>query len=151
MKAKQSKPDVRQMTAKLRSQVCALLRLDESKLTPGDEVLVARVGTLRVLVSDAEAAQLRGERIDLALYLEASRALEDALRGDHRMSEGSPAALEAARQKMREVLMTIAPEIVAQSDAEDEAAERALTEPEAEEPESKPSSDRWQRQRRRRM
>jgi hypothetical protein len=129
MKQEQPKPDVRQMTAKLRSQVCSLLRLDESKLTPGDEILVARVGTLRVLVSDAEAAQLRGERIDLPLYLEASRALEDALRGDHRMSEGSPAALEAARQKMREVLMTIAPEIVEASDAEDrEAAERAQAE-----------------------
>jgi hypothetical protein len=55
------------------------------------------------------------------------------------MVDGSPAAEEDARNRMREILTNIAPEIVAQSDAEDEAAERALTEPEAEEPE--PSSD----------
>jgi hypothetical protein len=126
MTVEQSKPDIAKMGAKLRLQVCELLKLNPAALSAADEVLVSRIGSLRLLVSDLESAQLRGERIDLPLYLEASKALEDALRTDHRMMEGSPAAEEDARQKMREVLMRIAPEIVEASDAEDrEATERA--------------------------
>jgi hypothetical protein len=122
MTVEQSKPDIAKMGAKLRLQVCELLKLNPAALSAADEVLVSRIGSLRLLVSDLESAQLRGERIELPLYLEASKALEDALRTDHRMMEGSPAAEEDARQRMREILREIAPEI-AENDREDEAGE----------------------------
>jgi hypothetical protein len=116
MKHDQPKPDVRQMTAKLRSQVCVMLRLDESNLSPGDQVLVARVGALKLLVSDMEAATLRGERIDVAEYVRASEALEHAVRADRQMADGSPTALEDARQKMREVLGMVAPDVLEEAE-----------------------------------
>jgi hypothetical protein len=118
-------------------------RWGTEKPTPADEILVARVGALRLITSDAEAAALRGEQIDLPRYIAASEALEAAIRTDHRMLDlGSPAAEEEARAKMREVLMTIAPEIVEQSDREDEAAERAQAELESEpEPAPEPADE----------
>jgi hypothetical protein len=107
----EAKPNIRQMTQKLRLQTCALLKLDPDKLSPGDEVLVARIGSLKVLVSDLEAAQLRGEKIDVADYVKASEALESAVRTDHRMTEmGTPQALEAARDKLRMLLGDIVPD-----------------------------------------
>jgi hypothetical protein len=87
VKAEPPKHDIAKMGTKLRAQTCALLRLDPDKLSPGDEVLVARVGALKLLVSDLEAAQLRGEKIDLSTYVAASRELEQALRVDHQMAE----------------------------------------------------------------
>lgn len=98
-----AKPDIGKMTATLRLQTCELLRLNPDKLLPADEVLVARVGSLRVLVSDLEAAQLRGEQISVASYVEASEALEKLLRDAHHVevtAEGDPRALRAAREKM---------------------------------------------------
>jgi hypothetical protein len=128
-----SKPDIVAMAKKSRQRACELLGLDSNSLRPADEILVNRVGALRVLVTDYEAAQLRGERIDVAEYVRASEALEALVRADRRLIDGSPAAEEDARNRMRQVIASIAPEIVAQSDAEDEAAERArLEEPEPE-------------------
>jgi hypothetical protein len=102
---KSPQPDIKAMSAKLRLQVCTLLGLDPEKLSAGDEVLVSRVGALKLLVSDMEAAQLRGEQIDLPKYIEASKALEDAVRADHQVHEmGAPQALEDARNRLREVL-----------------------------------------------
>ena len=40
-KTEPAQPDIAKMSAKLRLQACALLRLDPEKLSPGDEVLVA--------------------------------------------------------------------------------------------------------------
>jgi hypothetical protein len=129
------KPDIAAMARKSRQRACELLGLDPSSLRPPDEILVNRVGALRVLVTDYEAAQLRGERIDVAEYVRASEALEALVRADRRLIDGSPAAEEDARNRMREVLSRIAPEIVAQSDAEDAAVERAELAAEAPEPE----------------
>jgi hypothetical protein len=102
-------PDIRKMGAKLRLQTCTLLKLNPNQLTPGDEVLVARVGALKLLVSDLEAAQLRGEKIDLSAYVEASKELESAVRVDHQMLELSTpegqARLDAEiKQKFLEVI-----------------------------------------------
>jgi hypothetical protein len=100
----EAKPDIRQMGAKLRLQVCALLKLEPENLSAGDEVLVARVGALKLLVSDLESAQLRGERIDVAEYVRASEALESAVRTDHRVSDTGSIGLEEARNKLRQLL-----------------------------------------------
>jgi hypothetical protein len=88
------------MSRKLRLQTCALLKLNPENLSAGDEILVSRIGALRMLVSDAEAAQLRGERIDLPAYIAASKELESAVRVDHRMQLGTPEAEERARAEL---------------------------------------------------
>ena len=49
-KTEPAQPDIAKMSAKLRLQACALLRLDPEKLSPGDEVLVARVGALTSVI-----------------------------------------------------------------------------------------------------
>jgi hypothetical protein len=117
-KTEPAQPDIAKMSAKLRLQACALLRLDPEKLSPGDEVLVARVGALKLLVSDLEAAQLRGEKIDAAEYVKASEALETAVRADHRMSDegGSSVSLEEARAKMRAIIKGLQPELVEEAE-----------------------------------
>jgi hypothetical protein len=66
MSEQSSKPDIAAMARKSRQRACELLGLDPNSLRPADEILVNRVGALRVLVADYEAAQLRGERIDVA-------------------------------------------------------------------------------------
>jgi hypothetical protein len=101
--AAKPKPDIATMTAALRLQTCELLKLDPAKLLPADEILVARCGALRLLVSDCEAAQLRGEQIHVASYVEASRELETLFRNAHHIEVtegGDPRALIAAREKL---------------------------------------------------
>jgi hypothetical protein len=98
-------PDIAAMSRKSRQRACELLGLDPNSLKPADEILVARVGALRLIVSDAEAAALRGEQIDLPKYIAASEALEAAIRTDHQMTDlGSPAAEERLKEKFREVI-----------------------------------------------
>jgi hypothetical protein len=116
MRAEQPKPDIAKMSQKLRLQVCELLKFDPATLSAADEVLVSRVGSLRLLVSDFEAGQLRGEKLDLSIYVEASRELEQALRVDHRMLElGTP----AAEQRARDELEAIFREVVGRKDDDD--------------------------------
>jgi hypothetical protein len=135
-------PDIAAMTRKSRQRACELLGLDPNSLKPADEILVARVGALRVLVADYEAALLNGQKIDVAEYVRASEALEALVRTDRRMLDGSPAAEEDARRRMREVLRSVCPEIVEASDREDAERERALTaEPEVDESESEPPAE----------
>ena len=84
-----------------------MLKLDPNALSPADEILVARVGRCRVLVSDLEAASLRGEQISVGPYCEASEALEKILRDVHHVEvtvEGDPRALRAVREKMAHLL-----------------------------------------------
>jgi hypothetical protein len=100
-------PDIRKMGAKLRLQMCTLLGRDPNKLSPADEILVARVGSLKLLVSDIEAAQLRGEKIDLSTYVEASRELEQALRFDHTelsTAEGQERIRAELQDKLRAII-----------------------------------------------
>jgi hypothetical protein len=78
------KPDIAAMARKSRQRACELLGLDPNSLRPADEILVNRVGALRVLVADYEAAQLRGEKIDVTEYIRASEALEALVRADRR-------------------------------------------------------------------
>jgi hypothetical protein len=103
-------PDIARMSAKLRASTCATLQLHPDKLSPGDEVLVSRVGSLKLLVSDMEAALLRGQSIDVAAYARASESLEAAVRSDRR-SEGGVSTIgeEDARARMREILCQIDP------------------------------------------
>ena len=97
------KPDIATMSKHLRLTTCTMLKLDPNALSPADEILVARVGSLRVLVSDLEAASLRGEQISVGPYCEASEALEKVLRDVHRVevtADGDPRALLAVSEKM---------------------------------------------------
>jgi hypothetical protein len=94
--------DIHKMSTKLRAQTCALLKLDPDKLSAGDEILVARVGSLKLLVSDTEAAQLRGEEINLNTYVTASRELEQILR---RPAEAAPTkGNDHARARLAELI-----------------------------------------------
>jgi hypothetical protein len=116
-KPEPQKPDLAKMSAKLRATVCAELRLDPEQLSPADAVLVARVGALKLTVSDLEAATLRGEQIDVAAYVRASEALEHAVRQDRRTEVGGDTAdEEAARRQLRELLMRTNPEVVSSAD-----------------------------------
>jgi hypothetical protein len=112
-------PDVAAMTAKLRAQTIKLLGLDESKLDPGDEILIARAGTLRLTVSDLEAAQMNGDAINVASYVAASEALEAIMRAAHRVSttDGKSDGLLAARAKLGALLGLIEGETPADADA----------------------------------
>jgi hypothetical protein len=84
--------------------------------------------------------QLNGAAFDALEYVAVSEQYEKLLNLNHDvMMAGSPAAEEDARNRMRQVLMAIAPDLVEQSDREDEAAERALNESEVEEPEPEPA------------
>jgi hypothetical protein len=141
MSEQSPKPDIAAMARKSRQRACELLGLDPNSLRPADAILADRVGVLRVLVADYEAAQLRGEQIDVVKYIAASESLEALVRADRRMVDGSPAAEEDARNRMRQVLMAVAPDLVEQSDREDEAAERAPLELESESEEPDPPAE----------
>jgi hypothetical protein len=103
-------PDIRAMSKKLRAQTCALLKFDPDKLSAGDEVLVGRVGALKLLVSDMEAAQLRGEKIDLAVYVSASRELEQVLRAPTEAGPNSDHSSTRARERLAELIGDLARE-----------------------------------------
>jgi hypothetical protein len=78
--AEPPKLDLRAMSKRLREQTCSVLKLDPDKLSAADEIVVSRAGALRLLISDMEAAQLRGLAIDVAKYVEASEQLERIVR-----------------------------------------------------------------------
>jgi hypothetical protein len=103
---KQPPLDLEHMTKKSRRRACELLGLDPEKLSPGDTILADRVGQLRVIVSDMQDANLRGEPIDLPRYLVASEALETIVRAGRQQitPEGIPFSLESARRKMAALL-----------------------------------------------
>jgi len=100
-------PNVATMTQRLRAQTIKLLGLDPAKLDPADEVLIARAGTLRLLVSDIEAEQMRGGVINAASYISASQELERMVRDAHRVAVsegGAPQGLVDARAKVARLL-----------------------------------------------
>lgn len=100
-------PNVAAMQARLRKETIALLGLKASKLDPGDEILIARAGCLRLLVADLEAAALHGDKISVGPYVEASAELERIVRNAHHVAvnaDGAPEALASARRKMAELM-----------------------------------------------
>ena len=113
-------PNIATMTATLRLQTCALLKLDPAALLPADEILVARAGALRLTVSDGEAALMRGETIAMPAYIAASQELETLFREAHHIEVtegGDPRALVAAREKMAHLLGVILNEAPSEAEA----------------------------------
>jgi hypothetical protein len=74
--------DIRKMSQKLRSQTCALLGLDPNALSLAQQLRVNRASALRLQIDDLEAAQLRGQSIDINKLVEASEALERLVGGN---------------------------------------------------------------------
>jgi hypothetical protein len=96
------KPDVAAMAAKLRQRACEKLRLDASKLSPADEIRADRFGVNWLHITDAQAAKVRGEAIDLDAFNVASRTVEDELRAA--VENGGRSTLTEARKKLAELL-----------------------------------------------
>jgi hypothetical protein len=137
----EQKPDIAAQAKRLREQTCQLLGLNISTLTPAQMVRVDRASVLRLRLSDLEAMQLNGAAFDALEYVAVSEQYEKLLNLNHDVMMEGDGGLEAARTKMREILTQIAPEIVAASDREDEAAELAELEPEQELEPAEPEPD----------
>jgi len=122
-------PNVAAMQARLRKETIALLGLRASKLDPGDEVLIARCGTLRLLVADLESAALHGDKIAVGPYCEASSELERIVRNAHHVAtnaDGAPEALASARAKMAALMGVILNETPSEEEARRSAELAAL-------------------------
>ena len=81
-KADQKKPDIAVQAQRLREQTCKLLGLDPNNLSLPQRLRVNRASALRLQIDDLEAAQLRGQPIDIAKLVESSEALERLVGGD---------------------------------------------------------------------
>ena len=78
--------DIATQARRLREQTCKLLDLKPDDLTLTQKLRVNRASALRIQIDDLEAAQLRGEQIDINKLIEASEALERLLGGDPEQS-----------------------------------------------------------------
>jgi hypothetical protein len=117
-------PNVAAMQARLRAETIKLLGLRASKLDPGDEILIARAGCLRLLVADLEAAALHGDKIVVSSYVEASQELERIVRNAHHVAvgaDGAPEALASARAKMAALMGVILNETPSEEEARRQA------------------------------
>jgi hypothetical protein len=108
--------DIRKMSQKLRSQTCALLGLDPNALSLAQQLRVNRASALRLQIDDLEAAQLRGQSIDINKLVEASEALE-------RLVGGNPEAaaqpdFSGAKEELRQFLVQRAERIEAREHKE---------------------------------
>jgi hypothetical protein len=102
--AEPPKLDLRAMSKRLREQTLSVLKLDSDKLSAADEIVVSRAGALRLLISDMEAAQLRGLAIDVAKYVEASEQLERIVRHQDPTPSGASNKFEAAKAQFMAML-----------------------------------------------
>jgi hypothetical protein len=90
MKKQPQTPDLEAQAKRLRASTCEALGLKRfDKLSPADQILVDRVAMLRLQVDDARMAQLRGQPINVAAFIEASEELERIMR--RRAVDTSPA------------------------------------------------------------
>jgi hypothetical protein len=120
----QSPPDLTKMSTNLRARTCAFLRVPPfDKLSPSEQVHVDVIGALQLEISDLREAQLAGRRdVDISRLVQAGEQLQRLLLPG--VIENSAIAVDDARERMRQVLSRIAPEVVEASDREDETAER---------------------------
>jgi hypothetical protein len=101
----QRRDDPAKLSEKLRRQMIEALRLDPTKLTLGDEVIIGRAGVLRLMLSDLEAAALAGKPVDAGKFCEVSEMYERLLRHQHAaVTADGTSALDAARRRMAEIL-----------------------------------------------
>ena len=122
-------PNVATMQAKLRAETITLLKLDATKLDAADEIMIARAGALRLIVSDLEASALHGDRITVSAYVEASTELEKLVRGVGHVAvnaDGAPEALASARAKMAALMGVILNETPSEEEARRSAELAAL-------------------------
>jgi hypothetical protein len=105
MSAKRS-ADAPRLSKQLRLQMIEALRLDTTTLSPADEVIVARAGTLRLLLDDMEAQALAGQAIDAGRYTATSEMYERMLRHQYAsaVTSDGTSALDSARRRMAELL-----------------------------------------------
>jgi hypothetical protein len=75
-------PDLAAQAKRLREQTCALLGLDPNALTLAQRLRVNRASALRLQIDDLEAAQLRGQPIDINKLVDASESLERLVGGN---------------------------------------------------------------------
>jgi hypothetical protein len=79
--------DDAEIFASLRASTIRLLGYDDIEhLTAAQEIRISRAITLRLTIDDLQARQLRGERIDVSAFVEASESLERTAGG---VPEGS--------------------------------------------------------------
>ena len=102
------KPDIREMTERLRRQACEKLKLDYNTLTPAATIRADRFGINLLRVTDDHAAMLRGEKVNLDDFNAASKQVEADLNEAHHVERapegGDPRALQAAREEMGRLL-----------------------------------------------
>jgi hypothetical protein len=72
---------IARMQRRLRADTAKLLDLDPNNLTPAQSVRLDRAASLRLQLDDIQAAQLRGEQIDMPRFILASKELEVMLGG----------------------------------------------------------------------
>ena len=101
---RKTKPDIREMTERLRRQACEKLKLDFNKLTPAETIRADRFGINLLRLTDDHAAMLRGEKVNLDDFNAASKQVEADLNEAHHVERapegGDPRALRAVREKM---------------------------------------------------
>jgi hypothetical protein len=151
-KAKPQQPvDIAKMFANLRARTCAFLKAPPyDQLAPYEQVRIDVIGALMLEIDDLRQAQLSGRTdVDIARLVQAGEAIQRLLLPLPGVIGNSAIAEEDARNRMREVLTRIAPDIVEQSDRDAERerleAQAADQLDEPEEPEQvdepQPSSD----------